>query len=149
MASKIVGDLAHPQQAGSLKVHQFVLMKSRYPCKVVEMVKSKTGKHGSTKVHFTGLDIFTGNKHEDILPSSQVVLVPDVEKFDLPLISIDDEDFLSLLEQDGNTRNDLRLPETALGDSIKEKYDQGEVLLITLLSSMGTELIVDFKFSKD
>ena len=34
-----------------------------FPCKVIEYITSKTGKHGHAKAKITGLDIFTGKKY--------------------------------------------------------------------------------------
>jgi hypothetical protein len=55
----------------TLSIWKFGLM---YPLcflwQVVEVSTSKTGKHGHAKCHFVGIDIFTGKKLEDIVPSS-------------------------------------------------------------------------------
>jgi translation initiation factor 5A len=37
---------------------------------VVDVSTSKTGKHGHAKCNFTAVDIFTGKKYEDMMPSS-------------------------------------------------------------------------------
>lgn len=58
-----------PQQASALRKNGFVLLKG-FPCKIVDMSTSKTGKHGHAKVNITGVDIFTGKKYEDICPST-------------------------------------------------------------------------------
>ncbi len=34
------------------------------------MSTSKTGKHGHAKCNFVAVDIFTGRKYEDMMPSS-------------------------------------------------------------------------------
>jgi hypothetical protein len=39
-------------------------------CQVVDVSTSKTGKHGHAKCNFTAVDIFTGKKYEDMMPSS-------------------------------------------------------------------------------
>nr|GMD83723.1 eukaryotic translation initiation factor 5A [Ipomoea batatas] len=59
----------YPQQAGTIRKNGYIVIKNR-PCKVVEVSTSKTGKHGHAKCHFVAIDIFTGKKLEDIVPSS-------------------------------------------------------------------------------
>ena len=49
-----------PIKAGSCKKGVHVMIKG-FPCKVIEVSTSKTGKHGHAKVNITGIDIFSGN----------------------------------------------------------------------------------------
>jgi translation initiation factor 5A len=53
------------------------------PCKVVEVHKSKTGKHGNAKMRFVGIDIYTRKKYEDWFPGAESVEIPEVKKYDI------------------------------------------------------------------
>ena len=59
-----------------------------------------------------------GKKLEDICPSTHNMDVPNVVRKDLQLIDIDG-DFLSLMDDMGETRDDIKIPEGELGDEIK------------------------------
>jgi len=56
--------------AADIRKGSIVMIKGR-PCQVAEVTTSKTGKHGHAKVHYAGLDIATGEKLEELCPSSQ------------------------------------------------------------------------------
>jgi len=98
-----------PQQCSALRKNGFVMIKDR-PCKIVEMSTSKTGKHGHAKVHLTALDIFNNKKMEDICSSTHNMNVPNVSRTDYQFVDVDDDGFLSLLDDDGTPRDDLKLP---------------------------------------
>ena len=68
-----------PVDAGSLKEGSFIVIDEE-PCKIVEVEKSKPGKHGSAKVRITALGIFDGVKRSIVVPVDQKVDVPVIEK---------------------------------------------------------------------
>jgi len=132
-----------PMQCSALRKNGFVMIKGR-PCKIVEMSTSKTGKHGHAKVHMVALDIFTGKKLEDICPSTHNMEVPNVKRRDFQLIDIDDG-FLSLMDDGGDIRDDLKVPEGDLGNEIVEQHGNGSELLCTVLSACGEECVIATK----
>ncbi|TKS92756.1 Eukaryotic translation initiation factor 5A-1 [Collichthys lucidus] len=133
----------YPQQCSTLRKNGYVVIKNR-PCKIVEMSTSKTGKHGHAKVHLVGIDIFTGKKHEDICPSTHNMDVPKIERMDYSLIGINDG-YLSLLQENGDLRDDLKVPEGELGKEIQSKYEGLEQVIVTILSAMDEEAAIGYK----
>ncbi|KAH9523094.1 Eukaryotic translation initiation factor 5A-1 [Bulinus truncatus] len=136
-----------PMQCSALRKNGHVVLKGR-PCKIVEMSTSKTGKHGHAKVHLVGIDLFTGKKYEDICPSTHNMSVPVVNRQDYQLVSID-EGYLSLMDDNGETREDLKLPDTDVGKEIEEKYQKDESFMVTVMKAMGEEMAVGVKSAKD
>jgi len=132
-----------PMQCSALRKNGFVVLKGR-PCKIVEMSTSKTGKHGHAKVNMVGIDIFTNKKYEDMCPSTHNMDVPNVKRLDLQLLNIQDS-FLTLMSDNGDVREDLRLPDGDLGKEIQTKFDAGEDLIVSVLSSMNEECAVAVK----
>ncbi|MEM2678593.1 MAG: translation initiation factor IF-5A, partial [Thermofilaceae archaeon] len=57
-----------PVDAGSLKEGSFVVVDSE-PCRVTEVERSKTGKHGSAKVRIVAIGIFDGVKRTLVVPA--------------------------------------------------------------------------------
>ncbi|KAH9606984.1 hypothetical protein KSS87_013759 [Heliosperma pusillum] len=135
----------YPQQAGTIRKSGYIVIKNR-PCKVVEVSTSKTGKHGHAKCHFVAIDIFNGKKLEDIVPSSHNCDIPHVNRTDYQLIDISEDGFVSLLTDNGGTKDDLKLPEDdKLLEQIKTGFADGKDLIVSVQSAMGEEQICGVK----
>ena len=114
------------------------------PTKVIDISTSKTGKHGHAKCHFVAVDIFTNKKVEELVPSSHNLEVPVVNRVEYTLLDIDEDDHMSLMADNGDTREDLKLPgghdeADKLADQIREGFDNGKELVVTILQAMGIE----------
>lgn len=136
--------LSYPMQCSSLRKNGFVVIKG-FPCKVVDMSTSKTGKHGHAKVHLVAIDIFTGKKYEELCPSTHNMDVPNVKRTDYTLLDITDDGYLSLLTADGNTKDDLKFPDDETGKQLRAMFDDGKDVVVSVLSAMGTEGVVAVK----
>jgi len=136
----------YPTQCSSLRKNGHVMIKGR-PCKIVEMSTSKTGKHGHAKVHMVALDIFTGKKLEDICPSTHNMNVPRVSRKDYQCVGIDDDGFASLMDDAGELKGDLKVPDDDIGAEIRRKWDDGNGtdFNVTVLVAIGEEKIVGTK----
>eukprot|EP00344_Euplotes_crassus_P010882 CAMPEP_0197005808 /NCGR_PEP_ID=MMETSP1380-20130617/31388_1 /TAXON_ID=5936 /ORGANISM="Euplotes crassus, Strain CT5" /LENGTH=153 /DNA_ID=CAMNT_0042425081 /DNA_START=56 /DNA_END=517 /DNA_ORIENTATION=- len=138
-----VGSDTFPMQCSALRKGGHVVIKGR-PCKIVDMSTSKTGKHGHAKVNLVAIDIFTGKKLEDLCPSTHNMNVPNVTRNEVQLLNIED-DFLSVLLDNGDTKDDVKVPEGELGSKIREEFEAGKTLLVTLLKAMGEEACIAYK----
>merc|ERR1711861_106852 len=112
--------LTFPQQAGVCRKGSHIVIKGR-PCKVIEVTTSKTGKHGHAKCHFTGIDIFTEKKMEELVPSSHNLECPFIKREEWQLIDIDDDDYMTIMDEAGNQKSDLKLPAPGICDDISDK----------------------------
>jgi translation initiation factor 5A len=135
-----------PISAGSCKKGTHVVLKG-YPCKVVELSTSKTGKHGHAKANITGIDIFTGKKYQDMAPISHNLMQPVILKKDYHLIQIEEDNFVSLMDEDGSIRQDLSIDPQAdeIHSKIKEDFFSNKELMVTVLKCMQKEKIVSSK----
>jgi translation initiation factor 5A len=137
--------LTYPQQAGTIRKNGFMVAKGR-PCKVVDVSTSKTGKHGHAKCNFVCVDIFTGRKYEEMTPSSHNMDVPNIARAEYQLLDVNEEGFVTLMAENGDTREDLTLlkgTEEAdkLAESIREQHAAGVELNVSVLKAMGEEMI--------
>lgn len=134
--------MTYPMQCSALRKNGFVVIKGR-PCKIVDMSTSKTGKHGHAKVHLTALDIFTNKKLEDLSPSTHNMDVPNVQRREYQLVSsiprlifsdkltgtqldISEDNFLSLMDDSGTTKDDVKVPDGEVGEKIMKLFRTDE-----------------------
>ena len=132
---------------GSIKKGSYMVFQGR-PCKVVDYSTSKTGKHGHARASITGIDIFTGRKYEDSLPTSHNVEVPNIKRSEWTAISYDQDGYLTLMDLQGNTRQDLKCPDDTdddnkLSEKIKAALDEGKDITVGVLESMKIEKVVE------
>jgi translation initiation factor 5A len=64
---------------GNLKPGSFIIIDGE-PCRIVEISKAKTGKHGSAKANVVAISLFTGNKKTLVAPADSQVEVPIIDK---------------------------------------------------------------------
>lgn len=138
----------YPAQASTVRKGGYILIRER-PCKVIDMSTSKTGKHGHAKINFTAIDIFTEKKMEDICQSTHNLNVPEVSKSEYQLLNIDDEGFLTLLnEETGETIEDQRLRDKKIDKELQAEFDDGKYIMVSIIRSMGESAIADFRECK-
>lgn len=133
----------YPQTAGTVKKGGYCMLKG-FPCRVIDISTSKAGKHGHAKATVVGKDIFTNKQCEDAFPSSHNVEVPFVKKTEYQLLDIGADGFVSLLKDNGETKEDLKLPadEPELCAKIKEDFEGQKDIMISVLEAMGQEKII-------
>lgn len=83
-------------------------------------------------------------KYEELCPSTHNMDVPNVVRMEYALLNIDDG-FLSLMLPDGTTKDDVKLPEGELGEKLEEQFEEGNELLISVVSAMGEEHCLSYK----
>ena len=136
-----------PMEAGQIRKGGMIMIKGQ-PCKVSEVSTSKTGKHGHAKCNFVANNIFNNKRLEDMIPSTHTTLVPNVTRTEYTLVDIDDEEFVSLMDDNGEIRNDLKLPDFPDGysNTLKNEFENKE-LIVTVLKACGQEQIISHKES--
>ena len=138
----------YPVQAGSLHKGDYVMLKG-HPCKLVEISTSKTGKHGHAKASIVGIDVFTGKKYEDSCPTSHSIEAPFVSRKEYQVADIGSDGFITLILEDGSTKEDLKFGESEedqqLKDKVEEQLGNGKDIVVGTMIAMGQEKIIDYK----
>jgi len=132
-----MADYADPIKCSAVEKNSHVMIMNR-PCKIVEISAS-----GDDQVHLRGLDIFTQKLLEDTFPSDQDIEVPIIKRTEYRLLDIDGPtELLSLMGEDGNIRDDLKIPEGENGEEIRFNFGNGAEVVCTVQSACGEELVI-------
>lgn len=67
------------ETVGNIKVGSYVIIDGE-PCRVIDVSKAKTGKHGSAKATITAVSLLTKTKKILVAPVDAQVEVPIIEK---------------------------------------------------------------------
>lgn len=95
-----------------------------------------------------GIDIFNGRKLEDVCPASHGCEEPVIKRTELQLINVADDGYLTLMDELGNCRDDLKLPDEnekdeTLSKKIKDLFEQQANVYIVVLAAMNIEKVID------
>jgi len=118
-----------------------------HPCKVISVFTSKTGKHGHAKANITGLDIFTHKKYSGASPTSHNMQAPVVTTSAWSVLGVEDG-YLSLINDDGAMKDDMKFPSGELGDKLQSALDtvaEDQEVLIRVMCACGQEALTSFE----
>lgn len=71
--------MSKPADVGSLREGSYVILDDE-PCRIVNVTKSKPGKHGSAKARIVAVGIFDGAKRSFVKPVDANIEVPIIDK---------------------------------------------------------------------
>ncbi len=71
--------MSKPVDVGSLRVGRYLIIDDE-PYRIVDITKSKPGKHGSTKARIVAIGVFDGAKRSFVKPVSSNVEIPMIDK---------------------------------------------------------------------
>ena len=140
-------------QPDALKKPGFAMIQGMC-CRITEINhKPKATANGNKRLHLVGTELSSGKKYEDTLNLTagfHGIDVPVTSKAAFALCDVDaGTGFLSLLTDSGDTKEDVALSRAgdgsgsfdALGEEIKQRFEDGEALKVTVLSIMGNDIV--------
>ena len=71
--------MSKPVDVGELRVGGYMMIEGE-PCKIVDIAKSKPGKHGSAKARIVAIGVFDGQKRQFVKPVDLGAEVPLIDK---------------------------------------------------------------------
>jgi translation initiation factor 5A len=71
--------MSKPVDVGSLRVGGYMIVDGE-PCRIVDITKSKPGKHGSAKARIVAIGVFDGVKRSIVKPVDLTAEVPMIDK---------------------------------------------------------------------
>ncbi|MBN2102284.1 MAG: translation initiation factor IF-5A [Candidatus Aenigmarchaeota archaeon] len=98
-----------PVEMNKFKEGQFITIDGE-PCRIVKIIKSKPGKHGSTKVNIEAIGLFDEKRHTYMKPSSDTGLTPIIEKKTAQVVSISG-DTAQLMDMEDYAMIEAKIPE--------------------------------------
>src|SRR3989337_1105800 len=71
--------MSRPVDVGELRVGGYMIIDNE-PCHIVDIAKSKPGKHGSAKARIVAIGVFDGQKRQFVKPVDLNAEVPIIDK---------------------------------------------------------------------
>ena len=129
--------MSKPAELGSLKVGHNIVIDGE-PCRIVELEKSKPGKHGAAKVRLVAIGIFDNVKRTMVGPADSRVEVPIIEKRSGQVVSLGDT--VSVMDNETYEIVEMALPQD---EKLRERLEPGAT--VEYWRIMGRYMIVNVK----
>jgi translation initiation factor 5A len=71
--------MTRPVDVGSLRVGGYMIIDNE-PCRIVDIAKSKPGKHGAAKARIVAIGVFDGQKRQFVKPVDSNAEIPLIDK---------------------------------------------------------------------
>ncbi len=71
--------MTRPIDVGSLRVGGYMIIDNE-PCRIVDITKSKPGKHGSAKARIVAIGVFDNQKRQFVKPVDSNAEIPIIDK---------------------------------------------------------------------
>jgi len=112
----------------TLKVGRYIIIDDE-PSTIVNLEKSKPGKHGSAKARIDAIGVFDGQKRSIVSPVSAKIYVPIVERKGAQILSVLGN-VAQLMDLNDYSTFEIEIPQEHMG-----KLEAGKD--VTYLESMG------------
>ncbi len=139
------------KDAGSLKKGDHVIMKGQFPCKVTGVNHAKPGKHGSAKAIIKAQNLFDGKTVEETFGTGDMIDVPIINRNEFLLLGIEDDN-LSLLDDDGNQKDDVTFDEkrdAEVRKLIEDFLAEDKQVLVQITTVLGKDMVTAAREDKD
>ncbi|MFH2106919.1 MAG: translation initiation factor IF-5A [Candidatus Micrarchaeota archaeon] len=80
------------------------------PCKIVNIDKSKSGKHGGAKLRITAIGIFDGQKKVILTPGDATIEIPIIDRKSVQIMSVEGKT-IKVMDSQTYEMYDLDVPE--------------------------------------
>ncbi|MEM2237995.1 MAG: translation initiation factor IF-5A [Candidatus Caldarchaeum sp.] len=130
--------MSKPVDLGSLKEGHNIIIDGE-PCRIVEVEKSKPGKHGSAKVRLVAIGIFDDVKRSLVGPADNKVEVPIVDKRSGQVVAVS-SDSVSVMDNESLQIVEVPMPKD---EALRAKIEPG--VSVEYWSIMNRYLLVNVK----
>ncbi|SVB40841.1 uncharacterized protein METZ01_LOCUS193695 [marine metagenome] len=121
----------------TLKVGRYIVIDNE-PCKLVEYITSKPGKHGEAKARMVAIGLFDGQKRSLVHPVKHKVHVPLVDRRKAQILAHMGAEVQMM---DLETFETFNIPMADIPEKFHGNMESGNE--IVFLSAMGRKLVTD------
>ncbi len=130
MSEKLLGD------AKDLKEGRYILI-DNIPCRIVNIDKSKSGKHGAAKLRITAMGVFDNQKKVMLAPGDSTIEIPVIERKTVQIMSVEGSE-IKVMDSQTYEMYDLTVPEEFVNQVAPGKEAE-------IIEAMGTRKIERIK----